>query len=107
VKQCAGLRPLPLARSLKAPPPPIYSQVIDTEGFETPILRSFDLALWAPKLVIVEVQELQARYQGNARVQKDAAELQAKFAQAGYSIVYKDVVNTIYKHAATQCVGGS
>jgi predicted nucleic acid-binding protein len=71
-----------------------------------PILRSFNLKLWAPKLVIVEVQELQARYAGNARVQKDAAELQAKFAAAGYSIVYKDVVNTIYKHASVQCKGG-
>jgi hypothetical protein len=57
--------------------------------------------------VIVEVQELQARYASNARVQKEAAELQAKFAGAGYSIVYKDVVNTIYKHPSTQCRGGS
>ena len=81
--------------------------MIDTEGFETPILRSFDLARWAPKLVIVEVQELQARYRDNARVQKDAAELQAKFAAAGYALVYTDVVNTLYKHPQCHCHGGA
>jgi FkbM family methyltransferase len=67
--------------------------VVDTEGFETPILRAFNLKRWAPKLVIVEVQELQARYRHKESVQKDAAELQAMFTAAGYSIVYKDVVN--------------
>jgi hypothetical protein len=77
------------------------------EGYEAPIVRSFNLAKWAPKLVIIEIQELQFRYRDNARVQADAAELQAKFAAAGYKVLYKDVVNTVYKHPDTQCCGGS
>lgn len=80
---------------------------MDTEGFEWPILRAFDLAAWRPKLVIVEVQELQARYRDNARVQADAAALFAKFAACGYSILYKDVVNTVFIHADAKCVGGA
>jgi hypothetical protein len=82
-------------------------QVVDTEGFEWPILKNFDLASWAPKLVIVEVQELQARYRGNARVQADAAALFAKFSASGYSILYKDVVNTVFIHKSIHCVGGN
>ena len=91
-------------RSSPSLPP---SQVIDTEGFEWPILSTFPLAHWKPKLVIVEVQELQARYRNNARVQADAAALFAKFAAAGYSILYKDVVNTVFKHESCECVGGA
>lgn len=85
----------------------LSTQVVDTEGFEWPILKTFNLAHWAPKLVIVEVQELQARYLSNERVQADATALYKKFADAGYRIVYKDVVNTVFKHPSTKCVGGS
>ena len=82
-------------------------QVVDVEGCEAPILRAFDLARWAPKLVIVEIQELQARYRDSAKTQAEAAELFAKFAASGYAILYKDVVNTIFIHKACKCVGGA
>jgi hypothetical protein len=81
--------------------------VLDVEGLELPILSAFDLAKWAPKLVIIEIQELQARYRGNARVLGDAAAIFEKFARAGYAILYKDVVNTIFIHKDTACVGGA
>ena len=81
--------------------------MVDTEGFEWPILKSFSLGYWAPKLVIVEVQELQARYLDNDRVQRDAEALYKKFFDEGYRIVYKDVVNTVFKHPKTKCVGGA
>lgn len=81
--------------------------MLDVEGFELPVLRGFELSKWAPKLVIVEVQELQARYRDNARVQADAAAIFALFAKAGYAILYKDVVNCIFIHKDTKCVGGA
>lgn len=93
----------PSLSSSPLPPP----QVLDVEGFELPILRSFDLAKWAPKVVIIEIQELQARYRLNKRVQDDAAAIFLKFASAGYSILYKDVVNTIFIHKDTHCKGGA
>lgn len=40
------------------------------------------------------------------RVQADAASLYAYFAAAGYSIMYKDVVNTVFLHKSVRCVGG-
>ena len=36
----------------------------------------------------------------------DAAAIFEKFARAGYAILYKDVVNTIFIHKACRCVGG-
>lgn len=35
--------------------------VVDVEGFEWPIFKGFDIKFWKPKLVIVEIQEKQAR----------------------------------------------
>jgi hypothetical protein len=81
--------------------------VIDVEGHELDVLRGFDLARWAPKLVIIEIQELQRRYRDNKRVQQHAAEMFSLFALAGYSILYKDIVNTIFIHKDVQCLGGA
>jgi hypothetical protein len=81
--------------------------VIDVEGHELDVLRGYDLGRWAPKLVIIEVQELQARYRDNKRVQDHAAQIYALFARAGYAILCKDVVNTIFIHRDVRCHGGS
>jgi hypothetical protein len=80
--------------------------VIDVEGLEWPILQGFALATFRPKLVIVEIQEKQARFIDNARVQRDAAAIEAYFADAGYSIFYRDVVNTIFIAKEVRCRGG-
>jgi hypothetical protein len=80
--------------------------VVDTEGYEWPILRAFDIARFRPKLVIVEIQELQARYADNARAQSDASSMYSFFTSNGYSILYKDVVNTVFIHSGVRCVGG-
>jgi hypothetical protein len=74
--------------------------------FEWPILRGFDLAHFRPKLVIVEIQEKQARYAQNERVQKDARDIEAAFAKANYSILYRDIVNTVFIDRNVECVGG-
>jgi hypothetical protein len=86
---------------------PVDLLVIDVEGLEWPILRSFALSAWRPGVVIIEIQELQARYRGNARVQADAAALFDYFAAAGYGILYKDVVNTVFVHRDLPIVGGA
>lgn len=57
---------------------------------EWPILSKFDISAYRPKLVIAEIQEKQARYRGNARVQADALSLERYFRDAGYSILYRD-----------------
>ena len=105
-----------------------------SQGMEWPILSAFDIRAWAPKLVICEIQEKQARYRGNARVQADAVALEKYFADAGCegagcgeelhtchprlhypslstplpdSILYRDMVNTVFLHRDVACVGGA
>jgi hypothetical protein len=80
--------------------------VVDVEGLELPILRGFSLARFRPKLCIVEIQELNKRFRANARAQADAAALFAMFKEAGYSILYKDMINTVFVHDSVECVGG-
>jgi len=80
--------------------------VVDVEGFEWPIFKGFDIARWKPKLVIVEIQEKQARYRSNERAQADAIHIERYFASAGYSILYRDVINTIFVHKEVDCLGG-
>lgn len=80
--------------------------IIDVEGFEWPILRSFDIKTYQPKLIIVEIQELQARYRSNQRTQDDAEELFKYFHSHDYAILYKDIVNTIFIHRSVVCAGG-
>ena len=80
--------------------------VVDVEGLELPILRGFSLARFRPKVCIVEIQEMNKRFRANARAQADAAALFAMFAAAGYSILYKDMINTVFVHKSVECVGG-
>jgi hypothetical protein len=80
--------------------------VVDVEGFELPILKNFSLALYRPKVAIVEIQEMQKRYKNNERVQQDARALFNLFAEAGYQILYKDMVNTVFVHESVECAGG-
>ncbi len=90
----------------KLPPGAVDVMVVDVEGLEWPIFQGFDVAAWRPALVIVEIQEKQARYRDNARAQADAKAIEAYFAAAGYSILYRDVINTVFVHGDVRCVGG-
>lgn len=47
------------------------------------------------------------RYRDNERAQKDAAHIEHYFANAGYSILYRDVINTIFVLKDLRCVGGA
>lgn len=80
--------------------------VVDVEGLEWPIFQGFSLAHWRPKTVIVELQEKQARYADNAKVQHDALAIEAYFREADYSVLYKDAINTVFISRETRCVGG-
>lgn len=80
--------------------------IVDVEGFELPILKNFSLAQYRPKVAIVEIQEMQKRYKSNERVQKDARSIFDLFAKAGYQILYKDMVNTVFVHESVECAGG-
>lgn len=87
----------------------IVSRFVPTllaQGMEWPIFRAFRSGHFRPKLVIVEIQQLLRRYVDNPRAQADAAALFKHFSDAGYAILYKDVINTVFVHKDWKCVGG-
>jgi FkbM family methyltransferase len=67
--------------------------VIDVEGHEEEVFDSFDLAVWRPRLVIVELGNLDL-----ATPQPDDQRWRshAKLIGHDYGIVYQDDVNTVY-----------
>jgi FkbM family methyltransferase len=66
---------------------------IDVEGFELNVMRGFDLARWAPRLVIVELHDENDAY---LAVQDQCRAVAARFAAQNYRIVFKDKTNTVY-----------
>lgn len=81
-----------LLRSLDAP---VGFDVlaVDVEGFEREVFAGFDLAAWHPKMLIVELADLHPDL--SATRAADAA-LARSIRSAGYSIVAKDKINTVF-----------
>jgi len=67
--------------------------VIDTEGFEAEVLAGFDLRRWKPKVLIIELADFHPDLPSH-RAQD--AKLRAEILAAGYEIVFKDSINTIF-----------
>ena len=72
---------------------PIDLVVIDVEGAEAAVLRGFSLARWKPRMLIIELvhthPDLHAVSAGDAHLQR-------LIEEAGYSVVYKDSINTVF-----------
>lgn len=79
--------------------------VLDVEGMEWQVLKDFDLPKHRPRLAIVEIQEKLTRMQGDRRQLRDAARIEEYFYNHGYSILYRDVINTVFIHRAVRCHG--
>jgi hypothetical protein len=91
-----------------ATPPEGYALnllVIDVEGLEWPILRDFDIDKWRPQVAIVEIQEKLSRFQASDRALVDAMHLEKWFWDHGYSILFRDAINTVFVHRGFRCHG--
>jgi len=66
--------------------------VIDVEGAEAAVLRGFSLARWKPRMIIIELVHTHPDLHS---VSAGDAELQRRIEQGGYSVVYKDAINTV------------
>jgi len=64
---------------------------IDVEGYEWEILRGFDIALYKPKMVIIELHDNNLNYD-----EGDSMKIVRYFDDHGYRVVWKDLTNTIY-----------
>lgn len=78
--------------------------VVDIEGFEWEALRNFDIGMWRPKMVIIEIEDNHESFQNRTDVSDDAwnsiqerfKNLRTYFEKAGYVIHFMDHVNTVY-----------
>jgi FkbM family methyltransferase len=67
--------------------------VVDVEGFESRVFAGFDLYRWQPAMIIVELADTHPDL--TATRQSDA-KLSRVIREAGYDIVFKDMVNTVF-----------
>ena len=67
--------------------------IIDTEGFENKVMAGFDLELYLPKLVIIELADFHPDLN---HMNNSAREIYFRFVDVGYSVIFKDPINTIF-----------
>lgn len=67
--------------------------VVDVEGFETEVFSTFDPLRHRPKMMIVELIDSHPDLKSTAA---DDARLGTKILDAGYRIVHKDHINTVF-----------
>jgi FkbM family methyltransferase len=70
--------------------------IVDVEGAETGVFQGFSIDRWRPKLIIAELSHTHPDFHDISW--KDAV-LQQKIVQAGYIVVYKDYINTVFARA--------
>lgn len=67
--------------------------VVDVEGYETNVFAGFSLNLWNPKMLIVEIADLHPDLNSTSIA---AVRLGRQILSLGYSIAFKDSINTIF-----------
>ena len=67
--------------------------VVDVEGYEWEVFRTFDIDAWRPQMVIVELHDQNDDY---LPLREDCKKLVRYFSDHRYTPVYKDASNTIY-----------
>ena len=67
--------------------------VVDVEGYETHVFSGFSMTEWKPKMMIVELADTHPDL--NATATADA-HLGSAIIDAGYRIVFKDSINTVF-----------
>jgi len=67
--------------------------VVDVEGFESQVFAGFSLGLWRPKVLIVELVDTHPDLKSTSKID---ARLGRSILSTGYTIVYKDYINTVF-----------
>ena len=67
--------------------------IVDVEGNETKVFEEFNIKKWCPKVIIVELSD----FHPSLNTHKiEHFYLSDRIIQSGYSVVYKDAINTIF-----------
>jgi FkbM family methyltransferase len=75
--------------------------VVNVEGGEPDVFAGFDLARWNPKMLIVELGDVHPDFMDIDSIRAPAALLRKQILQAGYTEVYVDAINTVFRADAT------
>jgi hypothetical protein len=74
---------------------------VDVEGGETDVFAGFDLARWKPKLLIVELADVHPDFIPIDSIREPAARLRRQILNTGYTEVYADAINTVFRADAS------
>lgn len=70
--------------------------VVDVEGLEERVFRSFHLDHWNPKMIIVELCDYHKSFEITPDLQSSARKVRDKILAADYMQVYGDYINSIF-----------
>lgn len=70
--------------------------VVDVEGYEFEVFKSFDLSLWKPRVMIVEIEDQHPSFEKFKDFTNSCKELRNYIKNYGYREYYMDEINTIF-----------
>ena len=76
---------------------PIDVLIVDVEGAEASVFAGFSISRWKPTMIIAELTHTHPDLHV---ISAGDAHLQSAIQKAGYSVVYKDAINTVFARAS-------
>ncbi len=70
--------------------------VVDVEGKETEVFQSFDLSIWKPKMLIIELEDEHPEFQKYPDIIQKCKTLREYIHSKNYTEIYKDHINTVF-----------
>lgn len=70
--------------------------VVDVEGKESEIFKTFDIDEWRPKMLIVELEDEHPSFQKYPDLIADIKQLREFIESKKYVVIYKDKINTVF-----------
>lgn len=70
--------------------------VVDVEGKESEVFKTFELDEWNPKMIIVELEDEHESFQKYPELIVEIKELRNFIQKKGYVEIYKDHINTVF-----------
>jgi len=70
--------------------------VLDVEGYETEVLNGFNIDLYKPKIVIIEIADQHNDFVHNEIIMSKYANIRKHFKENNYSLLVNDIVDNIY-----------
>lgn len=70
--------------------------VVDVEGREEDVFNSFDLSIWSPKMMIIELIDDHEYFQSNTDLVNSCRQLRSYIKKHRYTEIFHDHINTIF-----------